>query len=593
MPSFFPEGDAPVATDPSNKSLQKINSLLQSIDSKTGSTTITGPVTVSNEVEVKNDSGNPVPVNDAGGSLTVDGSVSVSNLPASYPVTDNGGSLTVDGTVGISGTVPVSGTFWQTTQPVSDAGGSLTVDGSVSVSNFPATQPVSGSVTANAGTGTFAVSSTQLPTALVSDRLKVDGSGVTQPVSGSISVSNFPATQAVTGTFWQATQPISGTVTANTGLSQPLTDTQLRATAVPVSGPLTDTQLRATAVPVSGTFWQSTQPVSDAGGSLTIDGLVGLDGSIPSTPFYTFTTSTTFPSSWITPAVDVSSYSEVVLFITGQSGASGLIGFQGEYVVGSGYYVSMSYSRISANHSVTFYPNGSTNAANGFNIATIGFGKLFTAGFKTLRLNALSSVSGTWTVSLYGRKISPIEPGHPLFGLDAQKLNHFVFSNNRLQVEASQVGTYAVSGTVNVNNSIAADLKTQAQILDASGNQLTYAATGTAGTPASDVVTVQGIASGTAVAIRPRHAAVSVVTGTTANTSSNSVLAQNTTRQYLLFQNLSDTDMNINFGAAASSSTMLIPKNGGGIVFETGFVPTDAVELICTASSKAYYILHA
>ncbi|MFM6255040.1 MAG: hypothetical protein ACKPEQ_38910, partial [Dolichospermum sp.] len=29
--------------------------------------------------------------------------------------------------------------------------------------------------------------------------------------------------------------PVSGTVTANTGLSQPLTDTQLRANAVPVS----------------------------------------------------------------------------------------------------------------------------------------------------------------------------------------------------------------------------------------------------------------------------------------------------------------------------------------------------------------------
>ena len=88
MPSFFPEGDAPVATDPSNKSLQKINSLLQSIDSKTGgaggggltnaelraspvpvdiggsgSITITsGTVTVSNEVEVTNSSGNPIPV---------------------------------------------------------------------------------------------------------------------------------------------------------------------------------------------------------------------------------------------------------------------------------------------------------------------------------------------------------------------------------------------------------------------------------------------------------------------------------------------------------------------------------------------------
>ena len=43
--------------------------------------------------------------------------------------------------------------------------------------------------------------------------------------------------------------PVSGTVTA-TG---PLTDTELRATPVPVSGPLTDTELRATPVPISGT----------------------------------------------------------------------------------------------------------------------------------------------------------------------------------------------------------------------------------------------------------------------------------------------------------------------------------------------------
>lgn len=81
-------------------------------------------------------------------------------------------------------------------------------------------------------------------------------------ITGTVTVSNLPSSQAVTG---------------------PLTDTQLRATAVPVSlasvpthavtgtfwqatqpvsGPLTDTQLRAAAVPVSGTFWQATQPVS-------------------------------------------------------------------------------------------------------------------------------------------------------------------------------------------------------------------------------------------------------------------------------------------------------------------------------------------
>lgn len=55
------------------------------------------------------------------------------------------------------------------------------------------------------------------------------------------------ATFPVSGTFWQATQPVSG----------PLTDTQLRATPVPVSGTFWQTTQ-----PVSGTFWQATQPVS-------------------------------------------------------------------------------------------------------------------------------------------------------------------------------------------------------------------------------------------------------------------------------------------------------------------------------------------
>jgi len=86
----------------------------------------------------------------------------------------------------------------------------------------------------------------------------------TMPVSGNVGVTG---SVAVTGTFWQATQPVSGTVTvgnASLAVTGPLTDTQLRASAVPVSlasttitgsvavtGPLTDTQLRATPVPVS------------------------------------------------------------------------------------------------------------------------------------------------------------------------------------------------------------------------------------------------------------------------------------------------------------------------------------------------------
>ena len=72
--------------------------------------------------------------------------------------------------------------------------------------------------------------------------IDLGGAGAESLLTGTlpVSIATMPSTP-VTGTFWQATQPVSG----------PLTDTQLRATAVPVSGPLTDTQLRATNVDVT------------------------------------------------------------------------------------------------------------------------------------------------------------------------------------------------------------------------------------------------------------------------------------------------------------------------------------------------------
>lgn len=140
---------------------------------------------------------------------------------------------------------------------------STTVSGTVAVNNFPDTQPVSGTVTANLGT-----------------------------LNGAATAANQTNVQSAAGT----PNATALTVQGNAGgvplpVSGPLTDTQLRATAVPVSGPLTDTQLRATAVPVSGTVSLGTgansignigtvgtitNPVSvtDNGGSLTVDGTV-------------------------------------------------------------------------------------------------------------------------------------------------------------------------------------------------------------------------------------------------------------------------------------------------------------------------------
>src|ERR1035437_3669523 len=172
-------------------------------------------------------------------------------------------------------TQPVSGTFWQATQPVSgaisftapqhviiDSGtlGTLTISGSVSVSNFPASQVVTLASTTITGsvavTGTFwqatqPVSSTQLPAVLDgSGFLKVHEQGIV-PVTGTF----WQATQPVSGTFWQATQPISGAISF-TAPQHVIIDSATLGT-VTVSG----TFWQATQ-PVSGTFWQATQPVS-------------------------------------------------------------------------------------------------------------------------------------------------------------------------------------------------------------------------------------------------------------------------------------------------------------------------------------------
>ena len=153
--------------------------------------------------------------------------------------------------------VPVSGTFYPATQPVS---GTVTVgNASLAVTGtfWQATQPVSGTVGVS---GSVAVTGSFYP--------------ATQPVSIAGSV-------AVTGSFYQTTQPVS--IAATVTVSGPLTDAQLRAAAVPVSGtfyqatqPVSIASMPST--PVTGTFWQATQPIS---GTVTanINGTVPVSGT--------------------------------------------------------------------------------------------------------------------------------------------------------------------------------------------------------------------------------------------------------------------------------------------------------------------------
>ena len=190
-----------------------------------GSLTIDGTVGVSGTVTVDGSGvtqpvSGTVTVQDGGSSITVDGTVAATQSGSwtvtanagtgPFPVSDNGGSLTVDGTVGVSGTVTVDGSG--VTQPVSgtvtiqDGGNVITVDGTVA-----ATQSGSWTVTANAGTGTFAV-----------------GDG-----GGSLTVDNggtFAVQAAQSGT-WNINN-VAGTVSLPTGAA---TESSLATVAGAVS----------------------------------------------------------------------------------------------------------------------------------------------------------------------------------------------------------------------------------------------------------------------------------------------------------------------------------------------------------------------
>jgi hypothetical protein len=168
------------------------------------------------------------------------------------------GGLRVDGSavtqpVSLASSVAVTGTFWQTTQPVSGTvsinaipAGSNTI-GAVTISGTPAVSLASTTIT-----GTVAVTQSTSPwvtndanaiaqgsttsgekgflelgavstsspsytnaqssplSLTTAGALRVDASATTQPVS----IASMPTTP-VTGTFWQTTQPVSGTVSIN------------------------------------------------------------------------------------------------------------------------------------------------------------------------------------------------------------------------------------------------------------------------------------------------------------------------------------------------------------------------------------------
>jgi len=70
------------------------------------------------------------------------------------------------------------------------------------------------------------------------------------------------------------------------------------------------------------------------------------------------------------------------------------------------------------------------------------------------------------------------------------------------------------------------------------------------------------------------------------------VFASNANRKFLLVQNVSDTDMNLGIGYNPTATTgIFLGKNGSGIVFESSFIPTQEIRILCASTGKAFVAL--
>jgi hypothetical protein len=193
------------------------------------------------------------------------------------------GHVTVD-----NASLAVTGTFWQATQPISAA--SLPLPSGAATS---AKQPALGT----AGTASADVLSVQGVASMTA--LKVDGSAVTQPVSGTFWQATQPVSGAVTanaGTNLNTSAlALDATLTGGTQRTK-ITDgtnnaaVKAASTAAVAADPaqvvaispnnsvaVTGTFWQATQ-PVSGTFWQATQPISAA--SLPLPTGAALDATL-------------------------------------------------------------------------------------------------------------------------------------------------------------------------------------------------------------------------------------------------------------------------------------------------------------------------
>jgi len=562
--------------------------------------------------------------------------------------------------------VPVSGAFYQAIQPVSQSGTWSTgrtwtlssVTDSVAITGFPSTIGVT------QDTSPWVVSGTVLA--------QQSGTWNITDITGTVSLPTGASTSALQ-------------VAGNASLAS--IDSKLTS-PITVTGPLTDAQLRASPVPVSGTVAATQSGSWTTGRTWTLSS--GTDsvniGNFPATVAVTQSTSPWVVSGTITANQGTSPWVENLTQVGGASFALG------QQLAAASLPVVLTASQLStltplSTVAVTqstspWVVSGTVLVSNlpttvDTNYGTVGANTLRSAaqignatgaadfnagatGAQTLRVVA-NAGTGTFAISAASL---PLPTGASTSALQTQPGVDIgdVTINNASGAGAVNIqdggnsitvdGTVSVSGTVAVTQSTspwivsgtvatsnfpttvdtnygtvgANTLRTAAQIGNATGAAAFNAGTTTAQTLRvvlpTDQTAIPATQSGTwsvrtqdgagnlltsqvngtqraldvgidvaGVQIDPRAASPGTITnrsGTATNVVST-VMAANSARKYLFFQNISTVTMYINFTTSATVGVVEIQvAPGNTFVMENNFISTEALTVIVASGSRSY-----
>lgn len=445
---------------------------------------------------------NVVHVDDNAGSLTVDGTVTVQ---------DGGGSLTVDGTVAAT----QQGT-WATR--LQDGAGNAVTSATRGGERALTVQVVDASgnqVTSFGGGGGGGTQYTEDAASSGGEQLTLAGAvrqdsptattstdgdytNLKTDSAGRLWVNNSGVTQPVSGTFWQATQPVSGTVTANQGGTWNIGTVSTVTNVVHVddnSGSLTvDGTVAATqsgvwtvqsvqsgvwsmAVTQSGSWGFTLNPGSTVAASQSGDWTVQMKDGLGS-----LLTSRTRGTE---QALSVQVVDGIGNQITSFSGAQATEDDVATYNPTGGMLMARRRDSLSSETTT----DGDVTALN-----STAKGELYVkqtdavpvtdnGGSLTVDGTVAATQSGTWNVGTVTTITNVVH-------VDDNSGSLTVDNNGTFAVQAAQSGTWNVnnvSGTVSLPTGAAVAAK--------------QPALGTAGTPSADVITIQGVTGMTALKV--------------------------------------------------------------------------------------------